>query len=91
MRDKKKVIFLILTGSGGVRGHKKGHKKALSDISYEGPIRYLHQTLHIGVKITNTTNNVQHLSVPFLPNFGTNCQCKAFLKLVGFQWVSGSQ
>ena len=50
MRDKKKVIFLILTGSGGVRGHKKGHKKALSDISYEGPIRYLHQTLHIGVK-----------------------------------------
>ena len=52
--------------------------KALSDISYEGPIRYLHQTLHIGVKITNTTNNVQHLSMPFLLNFGTNCQARLF-------------
>ena len=78
VRDKKKLTFLILTGSGGVRGHKKVHKEALSDISYEGPIRYLHQTLHIGVKITNMTNNVQHLSVLFLLNFGTNCQARPF-------------
>ena len=86
MRDKKKVMFLILTDSGGVRGHKKGHKKALSDISYEGPIRYLHQTLHIGVKITNMTNNVQYFSAPLQDKLSG----KAFLKVEGFQ-CSGFQ